>query len=123
MNITVEVSVNNLISNASPHIHTFPQFFDFSLQQLQISNHLHGNSVNLWFCVFVLSVLDFVVFNTTLHMDYDVIKKATNNFDEKNKLGEGSFGKVYLADINQTKYAVKVLLQVLKLIHFIRDKT
>lgn len=49
--------------------------------------------------------------NTTIHMDYRDIVSATENFAEKNKLGEGSFGAVFLATINQTKYAVKVLLQ------------
>jgi hypothetical protein len=31
----------------------------------------------------------------SLQFDFDIIKVATNNFSEANKLGQGGFGPVY----------------------------
>ena len=42
-------------------------------------------------------------------MHYEEIVKATRDFDECCKLGEGSFGTVYHAMINMSHYAVKCM--------------
>ncbi|XP_022098819.1 uncharacterized protein LOC110983679 isoform X1 [Acanthaster planci] len=47
----------------------------------------------------------------TIHIPYNDIVKATNNFDGTYKLGEGSFGTVYHAVINLIHYAVKRMKQ------------
>ncbi|XP_038067818.1 serine/threonine-protein kinase par-1-like isoform X2 [Patiria miniata] len=47
----------------------------------------------------------------TIHIPYDDIVKATNNFNGTYRLGEGAFGTVYHAVINLTNYAVKRMKQ------------
>ncbi|XP_033624094.1 uncharacterized protein LOC117287551 [Asterias rubens] len=47
--------------------------------------------------------------SSLIHMHYEEIVKATRDFDECCKLGEGSFGTVYHAMINMSHYAVKCM--------------
>ena len=49
--------------------------------------------------------------SSLLHISYDEIVRATRNFNECNKLGEGSFGTVFYAEINMSHYAVKQMKQ------------
>lgn len=43
---------------------------------------------------------------------YSEILAATNGFDERNKIGEGAFGKVYYGVLRQNKCAVKKMFEV-----------
>ncbi|KAK4485130.1 hypothetical protein RD792_007742 [Penstemon davidsonii] len=46
----------------------------------------------------------------SLQYDFDIIKTATNNFSDNNKLGEGGFGAVYMGELpNKQSIAVKRL--------------
>ncbi len=47
--------------------------------------------------------------SSLLHMSFEEIRKATRDFDDCCKLGEGSFGTVYHSMINMSHYAVKCM--------------
>ncbi|KAM8716833.1 hypothetical protein ACLKA7_003670 [Drosophila subpalustris] len=44
-----------------------------------------------------------------LKIDYGILVQATGNWNPKNKLGSGGFGKVYKGEINDTDMAIKVM--------------
>ncbi len=45
-------------------------------------------------------------------MDFENIRKATENFSDKKVIGHGGFGTVYKAEISRTPMAIKVLKDV-----------
>ena len=50
---------------------------------------------------------------SAISVDFEEIRKATENFSDKKVIGTGGFGTVYKGELSRTSMAIKVLKEVI----------